>query len=214
VLERLIGFLLAGLMPKNSFLWRCMFGLLLSTCLAAQSKPIGAQVSTETTAVELPDDVEREPRKLGAGDGTSVVMSAKRIQPAPQMTPAPQPTSTWIDPTTGLMWTKQDNGSDVDWNQAKDYCRNLRLGGYSGWSTPSIDELAGIYGETQNDNGWHIKGGIQLSSRWGWSSNRNRSFPVLYREAWNFSFDNGKRYSSLRGGSVFMRTLCVRHSGE
>ena len=36
---------------------------------------------------------------------------------------------TWTDPDTGLMWTKKDNGSDVDWNQASDYCSKLQLAG-------------------------------------------------------------------------------------
>lgn len=30
------------------------------------------------------------------------------------------------------MWTKKDNGSDVNWNQANAYCSNLLLADYSG----------------------------------------------------------------------------------
>jgi formylglycine-generating enzyme required for sulfatase activity len=51
----------------------------------------------------------------------------------------------WTDPATGLMWTKQDSGSGVSWDQAKAYCSNLRLGGFSDWRLPTIDELQGIY---------------------------------------------------------------------
>jgi hypothetical protein len=37
---------------------------------------------------------------------------------------------TWTDPDTGLMWAKKDNGSDVSWNQASDYCTKLQLVGF------------------------------------------------------------------------------------
>jgi hypothetical protein len=35
---------------------------------------------------------------------------------------------TWVDPATKLMWTRKYNGSDVDWDEAMSYCRQLRLG--------------------------------------------------------------------------------------
>ena len=58
------------------------------------------------------------------------------------------------------MWTR--NGSDVNWPQARDYCAKLTLAGYSNWRLATIDELAGIYDETQSGNSCHIKGGIKL----------------------------------------------------
>jgi hypothetical protein len=51
---------------------------------------------------------------------------------------------TWTDPSTGLMWTKKDNGLDVSWNQATAYCSNLHLASFSDWRLPSIDELQDI----------------------------------------------------------------------
>lgn len=35
---------------------------------------------------------------------------------------------TWTDPATGLMWTRKDNGSDVTWQQAVNYCKYLTVG--------------------------------------------------------------------------------------
>jgi Protein of unknown function (DUF1566) len=49
--------------------------------------------------------------------------------------------STWTDPDTGLMWAKKDNGADVNWNQASNYCTKLQLAGYSDWRLPTIEEL-------------------------------------------------------------------------
>jgi len=132
--------------------------------------------------------------------------------------------STWTDTTTGLIWTKKDNGSDVNWNQASAYCQSLRLGGNSDWRLPTIDEFNGIYdpsvdipgyirGQAYHDYTrvgeavtWHVKGGLRLSGE-HWSSTTVN--PSGY--AWYFSFSNGKRYSAppfyTHDGA---RALCVR----
>ena len=102
------------------------------------------------------------------------------------------------------MWAGQDNGSYVNWNQAKDYCANLRLGSYSNWRLATIEELEGIYDQTQNVKGNHIKGGIKLSA-WIWSS----SAGPYSGEAWNFNFGDGKR-NSLMVASAALSALCVR----
>jgi TolB-like protein len=44
-----------------------------------------------------------------------------------------------------LMWTVRDNGRDVTWKQAKAYCEACRVGGYSDWRMPTIEELEGLY---------------------------------------------------------------------
>ena len=31
----------------------------------------------------------------------------------------------WFDPSTGLMWAGKDNGKDVNWRKATNYCRDL-----------------------------------------------------------------------------------------
>ena len=116
-----------------------------------------------------------------------------------------QETVVFRDPATKLMWPRQDNGSAVDWNEATGYCQSLSLGGYSGWRLPTIDELAGIFDRTQNVNGMHIKGGINIISKdWVWS---NRADLLFY-------FANGKHHSPSFVGSIYNRALCVRRSGE
>ena len=126
---------------------------------------------------------------------------------------------TWTHPATGLMWTKSDNGSDVNWSQANAYCANLQLGGNSGWRLATIDELQGIYDPSggipgQCCNGtavsWHVKGNLHLSgAHWSSSQGNNAS-----GKAWVFIFLTGRRVFGLLGTSQFGRALCVRRSGE
>lgn len=116
---------------------------------------------------------------------------------------------TWTDPATGLIWTAKDNGSEVDWHQATNYCQNLSLGGYSDWRLPTIDELAGIDDKTQNVDGCHIKGGISLAHCGIWSSSAGSASG----EAWGFDFRYDWRGSS-QFGFRYLRALCVRRSGQ
>ncbi len=128
--------------------------------------------------------------------------------------------SVWTDPATGLIWTKNDNDSDVNWNQASAYCANLRLGGNSDWRLPTIDELQGIYDPSISvtvpcGNGgsctetYHVKGNLKLSG-WQWSRSAGNSSG----EAWHFNFYSGGRGSDLLNCNRFDRALCVRCSGE
>jgi hypothetical protein len=118
------------------------------------------------------------------------------------------------------MWARQDNGSDVNWNQASNYCRNLTLAGYSNWRLATIDELADIYDQTPNVNGSRIKGDIRLTACCPWSSNEVANYAVRARQSssiqevrahQSFSFLYGRRLSFDIGGfSNAPRALCVR----
>ncbi len=39
------------------------------------------------------------------------------------------------------MWQKSDNGKEVTFEQAQEYCRNLSLGGHLDWRLPKPEEL-------------------------------------------------------------------------
>jgi len=46
-----------------------------------------------------------------------------------------------IDHITGLTWQRRDDGIKRTWYEAKDYCDNLALAGYSDWRSPTRKEL-------------------------------------------------------------------------
>jgi len=107
--------------------------------------------------------------------------------------------STWTDPATGNIWTRQDSGSDVGWDEAKDYCGNLRLAGFTTWQLPTTKELGAI-------NDQVMKGGIKLSGRaplaWGIPFSGEPCF---------FIFDQqGGQHCANAINRRFVRALCVR----
>ncbi len=133
----------------------------------------------------------------------------------PSQTPIPQHKQasngpTWTDPATGLTWTRKDSASDVTWQLAVNFCRNLSVDGYSGWRLPTIDQLAGIYDPAQQTTiqkgTVHIKGGIDLTNLWVWSSSSGNASG----EAWYFDFSVGRRYSFRQNFGDGGRALCVR----
>jgi hypothetical protein len=154
--------------------------------------------------------------------------------PAPAAAPAPQdfavsrlPTpfragrfttndnGTVLDTRTNLMWAVKDNGSDINWANAKSYCENYRGGGYTDWRMPTLDELAGLYDKSiayKSDCGWdvHLTELIRLTCNAAWTSEtlaETRGPVAVY-----FGFSNGNSYRSPQSGGGGYRALPVRSS--
>jgi hypothetical protein len=104
------------------------------------------------------------------------------------------------------MWTKMDNGKDVNWVQANQYCIHLLWAGYAGWRLPTYSELTDIQDSSLPQN---VKGNLQLTGA-EWSTSNGNDFG----EEWSFYFLNGRSFSGQITNSAKMRALCVRPSGE
>jgi Protein of unknown function (DUF1566) len=123
---------------------------------------------------------------------------------------------TWTDSSTGLMWAGKDNGSDVTWQEAGNYCQNLTLGGHSGWRLPTIDELQGIYDPSIDVPGrmgsvtvsHHVRGSLNLSG-WQWSSSPGDASGAARMHDFSTGYRLSFRLALRHGG----RALCVRRSG-
>jgi hypothetical protein len=105
---------------------------------------------------------------------------------------------TVTDTQTGLMWANKDNGSDINWNNAKSYCERYSGGGKSGWRMPTIAELgqlrkSGAYGSV-----------IQKTGPFVWSSETQGSAAAY------FYFDLGERDWDRQSYDETIRALPVR----
>lgn len=117
---------------------------------------------------------------------------------------------TWIDPNTKLMWAGKDNGSNVTWQQAADYCKNLRLGGYSNWRLPELSELATMHDPEYSRSRKHVIGDIRITGVGYWSNTPGSDS----ERAMDFVFGVGLRHDNSRNDSEGLRALCVRPSQE
>ncbi len=66
---------------------------------------------------------------------------------------------TVLDTRTRLMWAATDNGSNIDYAEAKSYCENYRAGGYTDWRMPTDRELLGLFDSTktyESDCGYKV----------------------------------------------------------
>ncbi len=121
----------------------------------------------------------------------------------------------WIEPRTELMWARQDNGADISWHHARDYCASLnttRYAGYIGWRLPEFDEFASIYDPASNEK-YKIRKPLRVSDGFVWSGRLD----ATASHAAVFSFEHGKGLfwvSGLDADGSCCRTLCVRRSGK
>ena len=121
---------------------------------------------------------------------------------------------TVLDTRTNLMWAAKDNGSDINWVNAKSYCENYRGGGYTDWRMPTQNELAGLYDEAKTyqsecrvffiTSDIHLTELIRLTCPWVWAS-ETRSSAAAY-----FEFYGGERRWYHRSGGNVSRALPVR----
>jgi hypothetical protein len=121
-------------------------------------------------------------------------------------------TSTLTDGKTGLQWTRQDSGLELDWHAAKRHCEDRR----EGWRLPTLPELEAIYDANVNGTPCgkdlcHIAPQFDLSGAWFWSATSvgvdGSDGPEL---TWGMLMVNGARTPSVREVSYGARALCVR----
>jgi len=112
---------------------------------------------------------------------------------------------TVLDTRTNLMWAAKDNGSNINWNDAKRFCEKYRGGGYADWRMPTLDELANLYDKSKkNRHGHHVTDLIEITDRCPWASETRGS------EAAHFYFSHGGRYWSHQSYDYSTRALPVR----
>jgi hypothetical protein len=112
---------------------------------------------------------------------------------------------TVLDTSTNLMWAAKDNGSDINWTNAKSYCRNYRGGGFTDWRMPTQADLAGLYDDSvKGRNGYNLTTLITLTACCPWTSE------VLRSNAIRVNFNNGGRRLTPQSTATGARALPVR----
>ncbi|MGA3209409.1 MAG: caspase family protein [Syntrophales bacterium] len=120
---------------------------------------------------------------------------------------------TVLDTSTNLMWAAKDNGSNINWQDAKSYCENYRGGGYADWRMPTQQELAELYDSSKphfkicNNMRYETRvatGLIDITCYAAWASKAKGSEAVI------FSFSNGLWWWHNQSMSNDQRALPVR----
>jgi len=123
---------------------------------------------------------------------------------------------TVLDTKTKLMWAAKDNGSDINWVNAKFYCENYRGGGYKDWRMPTLDELEELYDASKarpatcyGGNSIHVATElIDITCFCSWASETSSTTS----EAAIFDFGPGIRSAFASQLTRFSRALPVRSS--
>src|ERR1700689_4415338 len=107
------------------------------------------------------------------------------------------------DGRTGLEWTRDDNGTDIDWNDATAYCDGRRRD----WRLPSLPELKTIFdpaeaGARCAQAQCKVSSQFNLTGAWFWSATQVGSDSTDGSElAWGLLMVNGAQTRAVRDAS-------------
>ncbi len=119
------------------------------------------------------------------------------------------------DTTTDLMWAAKDNGGPISWDDAKVYCMNYGIGGYSDWRMPTQEELTALYDPKIVNTrppadgckgGYHITHLIHITCCCIWSWNGRTEVETF------FHFDLGPKGWKDQSLTYHPRALPVRNA--
>jgi hypothetical protein len=146
----------------------------------------------------------------------SVALEKKRIAQTPK--PSYSSNDTWRDSDTNLIWQVPVDSKEYNWSEAKRYCRDLHLGGYSDWRLPSRDELKSILTKKSYPNSKSYGGktyikkpllkSMTMKYQWFWSSTEKDTGWFEDGSAWIVVFNDGDDYNYDVSDRDFVR--CVR----
>ena len=113
-----------------------------------------------------------------------------------------------VDAENDLMWTKNDNGADINWSDAVKYCEDLSLGGFNDWRLPTRLDLYATNDSDipESDRIW--KSFDLKKTCCYWAANEEDDKHAL---AYNLKSDVQKLAKADKNE---LRALCVHHAGK
>jgi len=110
-----------------------------------------------------------------------------------------------VDSKQGLMWAPKDNGEDINWFAAQEYCRAYSAGGYSDWRLPTVKELQSLVKpDEKNASGLYVQPFFTLTDFFLWSNEEHTCKATCV----NYLTKGMNRFSKARVGVA--RVLPVR----
>ena len=113
-------------------------------------------------------------------------------------------TGIYLDQKTGLLWAARDNGKDIDWRRAFEYCDQLKLAGFDDWRLPSLAELDNLM-QPMSSSMYSVPPEISLSACCIWSATSKDDVA-----AWNLNFRYSKKFTGSKTHTFDLRALCIR----
>jgi hypothetical protein len=108
------------------------------------------------------------------------------------------------DARTGLVWTRETlAGGRRKWADAKTAAADCRIGGFTDWRLPTIQELLSIVDYRRSEPA--IDTAFQCESTWYWSSTPSASSPSDF--AWLVNFNGGYSGCYDQGYEGFVRAV-------
>jgi tetratricopeptide (TPR) repeat protein len=110
----------------------------------------------------------------------------------------------WIDPITGLMWQREDDGFRGNQEDSISYCQRISLGGHSDWRLPSKEELLTLWQHVGSQATIRKAEFPTMKADEYWSSDT----PNWAGGAWPVDFSDGSDWHVNKNNVYYVR--CVR----
>jgi hypothetical protein len=78
------------------------------------------------------------------------------------------------------MWASHDNGYDISWYEAVEYCKNYKGGGYTDWRIPNQTQLLWLFNDGKFFKKYYITNHIKITSGVQWASESDNSLAAIY----------------------------------
>jgi TolB-like protein len=118
---------------------------------------------------------------LGEGQAVEPVAQAEEKKTAANISGD----GVWTDGKTGMVWQNPPPAKKMNWQEAVDYCKGLKLAGKTGWRMPDKQELESLLTKKPNSEDCFWPEGLAGECRFYWTST---AFSKNEFNAWHVLF--------------------------